>query len=66
MSCQNSGEKNQMTSSYSQAIDLMLEDLYTSHFKIRNEAKLLNCETELNQIRDDVIEYLKDYKITHN
>ena len=52
-----------MTSSYTQAIDLMIEDLYTSHSEIRNEAKMLNCEKELNTIRDDVISYLKYQKL---
>jgi len=52
-----------MTSSYSQAIDLIIQDLYTSHSEIRNEAKMLNCETELLRIRDDVISYLKYQKL---
>lgn len=52
-----------MNSNYSQAIDLMIQDLYTSHSEIRNEAKMLNCENELLQIRDDVISYLKYQKI---
>ncbi len=54
-----------MTENYSQAIDLMLEDLYTTHSDIRHQAKFLNCEQELNQIRDNMIEYLKDYKVTN-
>lgn len=52
-----------MTSSYSQAIDLIIQDLYTSHSEIRNEAKMLNCETELLRVRDDVISYLKYQKL---
>lgn len=52
-----------MTSSYTQAIDLMIQDLYTSHSEIRNEAKMLNCEDELLKIRDDMISYLKYQKI---
>jgi hypothetical protein len=52
-----------MISSYSQAIDLIIQDLYTSHSEIRNEAKMLNCETELLRIRDDVISYLKYQKL---
>ena len=54
-----------MNSSYAKAIDLMIQDLYTSHSEIRNEAKLLNCESELLKIRDDVISYLKHQKIIH-
>lgn len=52
-----------MSSKYSQAIDLMIQDLYTSHSEIRNEAKMLNCEDELNTIRDDIISYLKYQKL---
>lgn len=52
-----------MTTKQSQAINLLIEDLYTSHPEIRNQAKLMNCESELNQIRDDVIRYLKDCEI---
>lgn len=55
-----------MISSYSQAIDLMIQDLYTSHSEIRNEAKMLNCETELLRVRDDVISYLKYQKLIQN
>lgn len=54
--------KKSMTSNYPQAIDLMLEDLYTIHANIRNQAKIMNCEKELNEIRDDIIKYLKSYK----
>lgn len=52
-----------MTQKHCQAIDLIIEDLYTSHSEIRNEAKILECEAELNQIRDDLISYLKYQKI---
>lgn len=52
-----------MSSKYSQAIDLMIQDLYTSHSEIRTEAKILDCESELIRIRDDVISYLKYQKI---
>jgi hypothetical protein len=45
-----------------EAIDLMLEDLYTIHNNIRERAKILNCEQELNQLRDDVVDYLKSYQ----
>lgn len=55
-----------MISSYSQAIDLVIQDLYTSHSEIRNEAKMLNCETELLRVRDDVISYLKYQKLIQN
>lgn len=45
-----------------EAINLMLEDLYTSHTDIRQQAKILNCEQELMQIREDIVNYLKTYK----
>lgn len=48
-----------MTENYSEAMNLMIEDLYTIRTDIRHQAKLLNCEQELNEIRNDVIEYLK-------
>ena len=44
-----------------EAINLMLEDLYTIHSDIRNQAKVMNCEQELNDIRDNVIEYVKSH-----
>ena len=50
-----------MNKTQTEAINLMLEDLYTLHTNIRERAKILNCEKELNQIRDDVITYLKSY-----
>lgn len=55
-----------MSQNYTHAIDLMIQDLYTLHSEIRNEAKLLNCELELNQVRDDVISYLKYQKLIQN
>jgi hypothetical protein len=51
-----------MTEQQKEAIDLLIEDLYTIHSDIRKNSKVLGCEQELLQIRDDVIEYLKSYK----
>lgn len=51
-----------MTEHQEQAIDLMIEDLYTIHSEIRKEAKMFGCEQELLNIRDDVVEYLKNYE----
>lgn len=44
------------------AIELLIEDLYTIRSDIRKEAKMFNCEQELLQLRDDMIEYLKSYE----
>lgn len=49
-----------------QAIDLMLEDLHTSHYKIRTTAKELDCEKELEEIKLHIIEYLYDIKAYNN
>lgn len=54
-----------MTAKHCQAINLLIEDLYTSHPEIRNQAKIMKCESELNRIRDDVIQYLKGLEITY-
>lgn len=45
-----------------EAINLMLEDLYTLNIDIRQQAKVLKCEQELIQIREDIVNYLKSYK----
>lgn len=44
------------------AIELLIEDLYTTRSDIRKEAKMFECEQELLQIRDNVVEYLKSYE----
>lgn len=54
---------NLMTQKQSQAIDLMIEDLYTVHTDIRTEAKKLGCEDELNTIKSSMIDYLYQLKI---
>lgn len=45
-----------------EAINLMLEDLYTVHTNIRHQAKVLECEPELDELRNDIVNYLKSYK----
>lgn len=40
------------------ALDLILEDLNTKNLQIRNEAKELGCETELDVWRDKLLEYM--------
>jgi hypothetical protein len=49
-----------------QAIDLMLEDLHTKHGDIREQAKESDCETELEEIKECLIEYLYDLKYWYN
>lgn len=46
----------------SMAIDLMLEDLHTSHHEIRTTAKKYGCEVELEQIKCQLIDYLQQMK----
>lgn len=51
-----------MTQRKNQAIDLMIEDLYTVHSDIRLIAKELGCETELEELKVKLIEYLYSQK----
>lgn len=53
-----------MTQKELQAIDLMLEDLHTTHHEIRTVAKELDCEQELEQLKVSMIEYLYELKVT--
>jgi hypothetical protein len=45
-----------------QAIDLMLEDLQTNHPEIRTVAKELDCETELEALKVEMLDYLYSIK----
>lgn len=47
-----------MTELKKEAINLMLEDLHTIHGNIRERAKILNCEQELDDLKNCLIEYL--------
>ena len=47
-----------MTNAQKEARNLMLEDLHTIHSDIRLEAKKLNCEHELEDIKALLINYL--------
>lgn len=51
----NSPQKNQ-------AIDLMLEDLYTKNIEVRSTAKKLGCEEELEELKINLIEYVYSLK----
>ena len=55
-----------MTQKELQALDLMLEDLHTSHPEIRTVAKKLDCEKELEELKTNIIDYLYDLKSYHN
>ena len=48
-----------VTTKQEDAIYLMIEDLWDRHERIRILAKENNCESELNNIRDDLLAYLK-------
>lgn len=41
-----------------EAIDLLIKDLSIVHSEIRTEAKERNCEQELDEWKEEVIEYL--------
>jgi hypothetical protein len=51
-----------MTQQQKNAINLLIEELYTIRSDIRKESKIHGCEQELLEIRDDVVNYLKSYK----
>lgn len=51
-----------MTTAQKEAINLMLEDLHTVHPDIRLNAKQLQCETELEDIKEILIHYLLSMK----
>lgn len=55
-----------MTQKEIQAIDLMLEDLHTNHPEIRTVAKELDCETELDALKVEILDYLHSIKSYHN
>jgi hypothetical protein len=40
------------------AIDLLIEDVYTKHSDTRVRAKNLGCETEMDIIREQIIDFL--------
>jgi hypothetical protein len=44
------------------AIDLMIQDLLTRHFDIRNSAKKLGCEKELDQLKEQLLTYLHEIR----
>lgn len=47
-----------MNNAKNKAIDLMIEDLHTAHHEIRIRAKTEQCESELNVIRCQLLDYL--------
>lgn len=47
-----------MTNTQKEARNLMLEDLHTIHYDIRLESKKLNCEQELETLKELLINYL--------
>lgn len=51
-----------MTQKQEEAINLMLQDLHIKHIDIRNQAKELDCEDELDKIKELLIEYLYTIK----
>lgn len=44
------------------AIDLLIEDLNTVRSDIRNQAKELECEPELDVLKNDLLNYLHGHR----
>jgi len=51
-----------MNQQKSNAIDLMMEDLHTVHHEIRSRAKSQGCESELDTIKIQLLDYLNFLK----
>lgn len=45
-----------------QAINLMIEDLHTSHSNIRSQSLEIGCDKELEEIKIALLEYLYEMK----
>jgi hypothetical protein len=52
-------ENESQEDKWNQAIDLMIEDLYTRHIDIRIRAKKYKCEKDLDAIKEQLISYLQ-------
>lgn len=48
-----------MTQKEIQAIDLMVENLHHKDIEIRNATKMLNCEPELDKLKNDILKYIQ-------
>jgi hypothetical protein len=51
---------NFKTEKHLKALDLMMLDLQTIHSNIRTEAKSTNCESELNDWKNEIISFLQE------
>ena len=51
-----------MTNKLEQAINLMLEDLHTKHNEIRVRAWELGCNSELDDIKFQLVKFLQNLK----
>lgn len=51
---------SQETKNQIKALDLMILDLQTIHSEIRIEAKNTDCEKELNEWKNNVLDYLRE------
>ena len=47
-----------LTTKQRNAINLLLEDLHTVHTDIRVEAKKQGCEKELDEYKEEILNYL--------
>lgn len=53
-----------MEQSKQKAIDLMIEDLHTKHHEIRSEARSQGCEYELDNLKNMLINYLNELRVS--
>lgn len=51
--------KNHSKQKQIDALDLLIEDISTTHPFIRKEAKKLDCENELNFYAQSILEYIR-------
>jgi hypothetical protein len=54
-----------MTENQENAINLIVEGLYSIRPELRTRAKKMNCEQELDEIKDDLLKYLNTIRCSH-
>ena len=54
-----------MSENKENAIDLIVEGLHSIRPELRTRAKKLNCEQELDEIKDQLIKYLHTIRCSH-
>jgi hypothetical protein len=54
-----------MSENKENAIDLIVEGLHSIRPELRTRAKKLNCEQELDEIKDELLKYLHTVRCSH-